>query len=289
MQVALDDPPPVLRLPTDVRPLAESIELRIDPKQDRFSGTVDIDVELGRARAVVWMHGREMHVSRASITPSGGAPVLATWSQQNDSGLAALKPAGAIPAGKARVRIDFDAPFATGQKGLYRTSEAGVPYAFTQFEATAARMAFPCFDEPSFKIPFTTTLIVPADVQAVANTSEVSRAPDGPSIRIAFAPTLPLPSYLVAFAVGPLDITPVVTAPPNEVRTTPLSVRGVTPRGRRKGDRLRDRPHGRDSRCAREVPRRRVPVRQARYPRGTWARAVRWRTRARSCSASASS
>jgi alanyl aminopeptidase len=231
---ALDDSPPALRLPADVRPLAEALELRIDPKQDRFSGAADVDVELSQPRAVVWMHGRELHVSRASIAPSGGKPVAAAWSQANESGLASLRPASPVPAGKARIHIDFEAAFGNGQKGLYRTTEAGVPYAFTQFEATAARMAFPCFDEPSFKIPFTTTLVVPADAQAVANTSEVTRSPEGTSVRIAFAPTLPLPSYLVAFAVGPLDITSPVVAPPNDVRTTPLAIRGVTPHGRGK-------------------------------------------------------
>jgi alanyl aminopeptidase len=221
-------------LPTDVRPLAEAIELRIDPKEDRFSGSADIDVDFGQPRAVVWLHGRELHVSRATITPTGGTPIAARWAQSNESGLASLRPASPVPAGKARVHIDFDAAFGNGQKGLYKTSEAGVPYAFTQFEATAARTAFPAFDEPSFKIPFTTTLVVPADAQAVANTSEVTRTPEGGSVRITFAPTLPLPSYLVAFAVGPLDITSPVIAPPNGVRMTPLAIRGVTPRGRAK-------------------------------------------------------
>jgi alanyl aminopeptidase len=230
----VEETAPTLRLPADTRPLAEAIELRIDPKQDRFSGAVDVDVQLDRARSTLWLHGKDMHVTAASVTPAGGAPIAATWQERHDSGIAALTLASVAPAGKARVHVAFDAPFGRGQKGLYRTSEAGVSYAFTQFEAIAARLAFPCFDEPGFKIPFTTTLVVPADMQAIANTREVSRAAEGSAVRVTFAPTLPLPSYLVAFAVGPLDVVPVADVPPNAVRSRPLPLRGIAPRGRGK-------------------------------------------------------
>jgi alanyl aminopeptidase len=229
------EPLPTLRLPADTRPLAESIELHIDPRQERFSGAVDIEVQLAHPRSTLWLHGKDMHVTEASVTPEGGAPVAGLWQDRHESGVASIGLPSAIPAGRAHVRIVFDAPFGRGQKGLYTTAEANESYAFTQFEAIAARLAFPCFDEPGFKIPFTTTLVVPAGMQAVANTREVSRAPiGGDAVRVSFAPTLPLPSYLVAFAVGPLDIVPVADVPPNATRTRPLPLRGVAPRGRGK-------------------------------------------------------
>ncbi len=46
-----------------------------------------------------------------------------------------------------------------------------------------------------------------------------------------FAPTLPLPSYLIAFAVGPLDIVPAPDVPPNAVRKRALPLRAVTTKG----------------------------------------------------------
>jgi alanyl aminopeptidase len=229
-----EEPVPALRLPGDTRPLAESIELHVDPRQERFSGAVDIDVQLDRPRDEVWLHGRDMHVTAASVTPDGGAPIAATWRERGDNGMASLSLAGVAPAGKARVHVAFDAPFGRGQAGLYRTREAGVDYAFTQFEAITARQAFPCFDEPGFKIPFTETLVVPPDMQAIANTREVSRARDGAGVLVHFAPTLPLPSYLVAFAVGTLDVVSAPDVPPNAVRARPLPLRGVAPHGRGK-------------------------------------------------------
>src|SRR5262249_46594463 len=127
------------------------------------------------------------------------------WEPRNDQGLASVTMPRAAHAGKARLVIEYDAPFADGLVGLFRAREAGASYAFTQFEPVDARRAFPCFDEPAFKIPFDVALTVPKDSQAIANAPERERhaMPDG-TTRVQFATTPPLPSYLVAFAVGPL-------------------------------------------------------------------------------------
>ena len=59
--------------------------------------------------------------------------------------------------------IAYDAPFASDLAGLYRVEEDGAWYAYTQFENTDARRAFPCFDEPGFKTPYDVTIAAPAD------------------------------------------------------------------------------------------------------------------------------
>ena len=231
---ATDEPVPSLRLPADTRPLTESVELKLDPRQERYTGSVEIDVELAEPRGVLWLHGKDLHVGEASVTPAGGSAIAATWAERHESGVVALTLATAAPAGKARVHVAFDAPLATGQKGLYKTSEAGADYIFTQFEAIAARSAFPCFDDPGFKIPYALTLVVPADQHAVANTRELAHTVEGDWQRLTFAPTLPLPSYLVALAVGPLDIVAAPDVPPNDVRERALPLRAITAKGRGK-------------------------------------------------------
>ncbi|MGO8995384.1 MAG: M1 family aminopeptidase [Polyangiaceae bacterium] len=226
---------PALRLPADTRPLSERLELQVAPDQPGFRGSADIVVQLDRARQSVWLHGRKLHVTAATATPEGGSPIAATWQEKDPHGIGALTLSSPLPAGKATLHFEFDAPFAEGRTGLYKVTEAGIPYAFTQFEPVDARGAFPCFDEPGFKIPFSISLVVPSGAQAVANTPELDRAqtPDG-STRIHFADTKPIPSYVVAFAVGPLDIVAAPDAPPNGVRNHPLPFRGVTVKGRGK-------------------------------------------------------
>ena len=55
-------------------------------------------------------------------------------------------------------------------QGLFRQREGDDWYVFSQFESIFARRAFPCFDEPGFKVPWQLTLHVPKNLVAVSNT-----------------------------------------------------------------------------------------------------------------------
>ncbi len=229
-----DEPaPPKGKLPKGVRPLAERVTLEVTPKSDRVAGSVEIDVDLAQRRSVVWLHGRDLHATAARVTPADGAIVEARYEQALDDGVVALRLARPV-RGRATIHIDFDAGWSTSGEGLYRVEQAGDAYAFTQFEAISARRAFPCFDEPAFKIPWTLTLSVPSGDRAIANAPEASRTVEGARTRVTFAETKPLPSYLVAFAVGPFDVVEAPAIAPDEVRGTPLPFRGVAARGRGK-------------------------------------------------------
>src|SRR6185436_11270763 len=89
------------------------------------------------------------------------------------------------------------------------------------------RRAFPCFDEPSFKIPWTVTLRHKADHVALSNTPQTAKKDEAGLTVTSFATTQPLPSYLVAFAVGPFDIVDAGHWGKNKV-----SVRIVAPKGK---------------------------------------------------------
>ncbi len=220
--------PPVLQLPRDARPIRYSLSMRIVPAEERFSGVGDIEVELDRPRTVLWLHGRGLRVTSASVD---GAP--AAYEQVNAEGLARLvlpRPSG---PGKARLHLAWDREFDPQIVGLYLAQEAGERYAYTQFEAVDARRAFPGFDEPDFKTPFDVTLTVPSGDEAIANTMPVEEQPAGPGFkRVRFATTKPLPTYLLLWAVGPFDVVTPPPLPPNEVRSRPLQIRGVAPKGR---------------------------------------------------------
>ena len=104
------------------------------------------------------------------------------------------------------------------------SSAEGAWYAYTQFEATDARRAFPCFDEPGFKTPYDVTITAPRGTLALANSPETGQenAADGLVVHH-FETSRPLPSYLVAFAVGDFDVV--------QGQSSPFPIRAVTTKG----------------------------------------------------------
>ena len=198
------------RLPPLAIPRRYALSLTIDPNQPRFSGETRILVDIPEATSHLVLHGRDLHVTRV-IAEIGTERVAGVVTPRLANGghtpeelvLTFERP---LPARAAAIEIDYDAPFANALAGLYRVNEGGKNYAFTQFEASDARRAFPCFDEPGFKTPYDVTLRVPRGMLAFSNAPEISRSDAGESTIYRFSTTPPLPSYLVAFAAGELEV-----------------------------------------------------------------------------------
>ncbi|HLK36305.1 MAG TPA: M1 family metallopeptidase, partial [Polyangiaceae bacterium] len=217
------------RLPAIATPRRYALSLRVDPAQPRFSGVSTIDVDLPASTSFVVMHGRGLTVSRA-LARVGGAEVGATATVRlANRGVVpdelVLSFARPLPAGPTTLEIDYDAAFSDDLAGLYRVSEGGRSYVYSQFEAVDARRAFPCFDEPGDKTPYDLKVIAPRGLTALTNTPEVSSAdtPDG-AVAHTFQTSPPLPTYLVAFAVGEFDLL--------EGQKDPFPIRVVTTKGR---------------------------------------------------------
>ncbi len=218
------------------RPTRYALDLAIDPRAERFSGTVAIDLELGRPARVLWLHGRDLSVDDVRLE-QGGRTIAGRYEEVHPTGIAKITFAQTPEKGAARLVIRYSAPFNGALEGLYKVVDGGEAYAFTQFEATSARLAFPGFDEPFFKVPFDITVRARKGDVVITNTPETAREETGDGWVVhRFAPTRPLPTYLIAFAVGPLDVVEGPAIPPNAVRDRPVPLRGVATRG--KGARL---------------------------------------------------
>jgi aminopeptidase N len=222
----------LFRLPPGVRPTSQSVALDVDPGQPRFAGSVDIRLMVDAPVQDFWVSARELHV-RSAFLQRGTERWPVTLEADDARGAARVQVGRSLPAGEAVLHVDFDAAFNPRLVGLYRVKSTGGWGAYTQFEAIDARRAFPCFDEPSFKIPWTVELTVPAGLQAIGNTpvAEENPASEG-TRRVRFGTTRPLPSYLVAFTVGDFDVISNPPLPPSAVRDRPLQVRGIAPKGR---------------------------------------------------------
>ena len=224
-------------LPRTVVPSLVELELKLDPGQPRFSGSTTIHADIARPTDVVWMHGRDLDVSRAEAVLPAGRRVPLEAKQVHVSGVLRLTAAEALPAGPATIEIDFEAPYGN-LMGAYRVNPDGEDYVVTQMEPLGARSTFPGFDEPSFKQPWDVTLIVPEDDVALANGPETSSESLGDGWKkVAFRRTEALPSYLLAFVVGPWDVSVAPDIAPHGPRNTPIPLRGVAAKGQ--GERMR--------------------------------------------------
>jgi alanyl aminopeptidase len=218
--------PPELRLPDGARPTHEDVELTIDPATEDFTGKITTALELTKPTKVLWLNADELTVEDAQIT-IGGARVTAKAITPK-KGYLGLVFDRELPAGAGILSIAYRGKMHRNDgDGIYTAQEGGDWYAFTQFESTDARQAFPCFDEPSFKIPWRVTLHTKKPLVALSNT-QIEKETDEPGDMKAtvFAETKPLPSYLVAFAVGPFEAVEA-----GKTRTG-APIRIVVPKGR---------------------------------------------------------
>ena len=205
---------PIVRLPGDVRPTRQSVELEVIPEREFFTGRVEIALQLSRSREDLWISSRELTLTSGTFAIAGETLPL-TLQPDDATGVARLQLPHRVSAGEGILVLAFRGAFNPRLAGLYRVKSRDRWYAVTQFEAVEARRAFPCFDEPSFKIPWDVALTVPANLVAVANTSVVDETASGTMKRVRFRTTRPLPSYLVAFAVGDFDVVTPPPLPPN--------------------------------------------------------------------------
>jgi len=192
-------------LSNDVVPRKEIVQLTVDPAREIFDGSVSIDVELRAPAAIIWLNAKNLTIGSAFMT-------------QGDM----VRPAKVIPSSDERIGIDVAQTLAgpatiriayqgrlddKALSGPYRRKVEGEWYAYTTFAPIEARRAFPCFDEPRFKVPWDISIRVKREHKAFSNGREVSETeePNGWKL-VKFATTEPLPSEMVAFAVGPFDV-----------------------------------------------------------------------------------
>ena len=218
---------PAGKLGDAVTPIAYRLDLSVDPAKERFSGHVEIDARLKQASDRVFLHGRNFKI-RSVTAVAQGKTYSPVWHQLADGDSAVLEMRGEVPAGPVTFIFDYDAPFGSGPAGMFRVHVGDEWYSWTQHESIDARASFPGFDEPGFKTPFTVTLRTPKGLKAVSNAPEVSTQEESGLDVHRFAPTLPLPTYLVAMMVGPFASV-AGTVPPTPQRATPLPLRVISP------------------------------------------------------------
>ncbi len=215
--------PPGLRLPDTVRPVRYSADLTIVPGKETFQGKIDIDLDVRAPQETLWLNARDLSNLSAQLNDSPAR--LA----EGPKGVIGLTPERRLAPGTAKLHIEYSGKIdKNSSAGVFQLQQGSDWYVYTQFEATDARRAFPCFDEPSFKVPWQVTLRAPKGQMVLSNTPEEARGDAGGGLEwVRFQATRPLPSYLIAFAVGPFEA---LDAGASSIKKAPLRI--IVPRGR---------------------------------------------------------
>src|SRR5712691_3566161 len=210
------------RLARDVMPTSEVLRLVIDPEKPDYSGSARVDLRVVNPTRSFSFHARRLKLESVVLGgPSGDVPVT----YRVDEPLVTVTAAEPLAPGSHTLDLAFSNNFGTQATALYRVVAGGNGYVFSQFEPDDARQAFPCWDEPSFKIPYQVTLVVPEGDLALSNTPIATESAGGGTKTVAFKRSPPLPSYLVALAVGPFETIPI---PGLSVPGRVVSVKGTS-------------------------------------------------------------
>ncbi len=195
-------------LPKDVRPSKYTLTLQPDLESFTFTGSVAIDIEVLRPTDSIVLNAAELEIGSCRVESADGEALPGSTTLDEEAETASFAFEDALPVGPARLEIEFTGELNDRLRGFYRSRYTDMNgeerhLATTQFEATDARRAFPCWDEPSMKATFEVTLVVPEDLEAVSNTMIAEEwALDGGLRRVRFSETPVMSTYLLAFIVG---------------------------------------------------------------------------------------
>ena len=204
------------RLPRTARPVRYDLTMGPDLHRRDFVGDVAIQLDVAASTAELVCNAKDLEITRAWVVSEDGSRNTATATFDDASERVTLVCERTIPAGRSTLHIQFLGSLNDKLVGFYAstyTADDGSTkvIATTQMEATDARRAFPCWDEPDAKAVFAITLVVEAGLMAVSNMHELSSttlASGKHSVR--FADTPVMSSYLVCMVVGDLEATPAV-------------------------------------------------------------------------------
>ncbi|XP_077203783.1 endoplasmic reticulum aminopeptidase 1 [Paroedura picta] len=201
-----------VRLPKHVVPVHYDLLIHPNLTTFTFTGLVKIEIMVLQQTSSIILHSKYLHISKASIREEMGginAEQALTVSEYPPFEQIALLTNEPLQAGKnysivTEYSANLSDSFHGFYKSTYRTPEGEVRVlVVTQFEPTAARMAFPCFDEPAFKARFSVKIRREPKHHALSNMPLVK------SVNIMewliedqFAISVKMSTYLVAFIVS---------------------------------------------------------------------------------------
>lgn len=200
------------RLPDFINPIHYDLEVKALMEEDRYTGIVTISVNLSRSTSDLWLHIREIKITKLPEIrrPSGEqVAVQRCFEYKNQEYVVIQAGEELVATGGGSVyqlTMEFEGWLNGSLVGFYRTTytEDGQTksIAATDHEPTDARKSFPCFDEPNKKATYNISIIHPKEYSALSNMPvEREEVVDDNWRKTTFMKSVPMSTYLVCFAV----------------------------------------------------------------------------------------
>ncbi|KAL0482094.1 puromycin-sensitive aminopeptidase [Acrasis kona] len=197
-------------LPTNVKPIKYHLTLEPDLDNFTFRGEERVELQVNADSNTITLNANELEIQSAQVTQ--GEKKLSgeiTYDKENEYAIFTF-PEPVTKGQTAILELHFTGLLNDKMSGFYRSkyqlNGEDRYMATTQFEATDARKAFPCWDEPAIKSIFEVSLIAPKDRTALSNmdvTSETLTSNDKKLVK--FSPSPIMSTYLLAFIIGDFD------------------------------------------------------------------------------------
>ncbi|KAG7170009.1 glutamyl aminopeptidase-like [Homarus americanus] len=210
------------RIPRSTLPHHYDLYLHPDLDTGRFSGRVGILIGVTQPMDYLVAHIKSMNMTKTELqdTSSGKVLPLKDYFEYGPNQFWVVQPRSTLAPGNYTLKLEFEGSLDGSIVGFYRsvyTTKAGEKrsIATSKFQPTDARSAFPCFDEPSFKSTFTTTLVRPSDGYiALSNMpvqNEVAESPEAGLTSVVFEKSVPMVTYLACFIVCDFEFVETMT------------------------------------------------------------------------------
>lgn len=206
----------VKRLFDTFEPQHYDLDVKLDAKQERFSGRVIIrGQKKQRPSHRLTFHQKGLTITTASIIKldkkGDQAVTIDRINHHRSLQEVRLHTKENLSSGIYRVTMDFKGKITPSMLGIYQsrfTKDGKEKIIFaTQFESHHAREAFPCIDEPEAKATFTLSLTAPKEMVALSNMPVASASQTSNYLTTTCFETTPkMSTYLLAFVAGDLQM-----------------------------------------------------------------------------------
>ncbi|KXJ84068.1 hypothetical protein RP20_CCG020962 [Aedes albopictus] len=219
-ETQLEDDDGGYRLPKETAPSHYAIHLKTSVHRGdiEFQGVVDIHLDVIESTDRIVINSRGLDIATGTLfhVENGELVELEQPIQAYDEQTEQLtfQCSSTLDLGSYVLTVDYTGQLQTSGSGFfrrfYRDENNNRHYlATTQFEPTRARMAFPCYDEPTLKATFTVSITHHVTYNAVSNMPQdgpvVVDSEDPEFVTTHFQKTSRMSTYLLAFVVSDFE------------------------------------------------------------------------------------